>query len=108
MGQDIKVAQRTGSRPEVVVFDLNRSLTGMGHERYYRGSDITGVRPCDELARRLLADERVSSVHVYSNVVTVELGRFASSEGLAEVIESLFTYYVPGVEVAEPAELAEA
>lgn len=75
----------------------------MGHERYRSGSEVTGDRPCDRLARELLADGRVRSVHVYSNVVTVELERFASSDGLAEAISGLFTYYRPGVAVAEPA-----
>ena len=84
------------------MFDLNRSLTGMGHERYFSMADAVGNRPCDVLARRLFERSGVRAVHVYSNVVTVELAPGASSEGLAQIIIDLFTYYRPGVEVAEP------
>jgi hypothetical protein len=85
-----------------VVFDLNRSLTGMGHERYRSRADAVGDRPPDVLARRLLERSGVRSVHIYSNVVTVELAPGASSAGLADIITDLFTYYREGVEVAEP------
>jgi hypothetical protein len=100
MGQQITVTRKEATRPGVVVFELNRSLTGMGHERYH-SPDIAGVRPVDELARRLFA-EGVKSVHVYSNVVTVEVEFGADSDHLAEVIRELFTYYREGVEVADP------
>ena len=89
-------------RAGTVVFDLNRSLTGMGHERYRSLADAVGERPCDVLARRLLERSGVRAVHIYSNVVTVELAPGASSAGLAEIIIDLFTYYREGVEVAEP------
>ena len=84
------------------MFDLNRSLTGMGHERYRSLADAVGDRPCDVLARRLLEHPGVRAVHIYSNVVTVELAAGASREGLAQIIIDLFTYYRPGVEVADP------
>ena len=61
------------TKPGTAVFDLNRSLTGMGHERYYSAGDAVGHRPCDVLARRLFEREGVRVVHIYSNVVTVEL-----------------------------------
>ncbi len=100
MGQQITVTRKEATRPGVLVFELNRSLTGMGHERYH-GPDVTGVRPVDELARRLFA-EGVKSVHVYSNVVTVETDSGADADHLAEVIRELFTYYREGVEVFDP------
>jgi hypothetical protein len=99
MGQQITVSQKEATRPGVLVFELNRSLTGMGHERYHT-PDITGVRPVDELARRLFA-EGVKSVHVYSNVVTVEVDSGIGADHLAEVIRELFTYYREGVEVVD-------
>jgi hypothetical protein len=102
MGQLITVSERRATRPGVVVFDLNRSLTGMGHERYRSLADVRANRPCDALARMLLEREGVRAVHVYSNVVTVELAPGASSEGLADAIRELFIYYRPGVEVADP------
>ncbi len=102
MGQLIRVSERKGTRAGRVVYDLNRSLTGMGHERYRSLADVVGNRPCDVLARRLLEQPGVRAVHIYSNVVTVELAPGASSAGLVDIITDLFTYYREGVEVAEP------
>ena len=102
MGQLIRVNERQGTAAGTVVFDLNRSLTGMGHERYRSIDDAVGHRPCDVLARRLFEVPGVQAVHVYSNVVTVELAPGTSSDGLRQIIIDLFTYYRPGVEVAEP------
>jgi hypothetical protein len=101
MGQLITVTRKPTTKAGVVVFDLNRSLTGMGHERY-RSAEVTGHRPVDELARRLFATGEVKAVHVYSNVVTVELTGGSRGEDLDEVIRALFTYYREGVEVADP------
>ncbi|MDQ4131875.1 MAG: NifU N-terminal domain-containing protein [Actinomycetota bacterium] len=101
MGQLITVTPKKSTKPGVLVFELNRSLTGMGHERY-RTADVTGNRPVDELARRLFAAGGVQGVHVYSNVVTVQLSPMGAGEGLADVIRDLFTYYREGVEVADP------
>ena len=102
MGQLIRVTERRGTKQGTAVFDLNRSLTGMGHERYKSAADAVGNRPCDVLARRLFERAGVRSVHIYSNVVTVEMASGWSTVGLDEVIIDLFTYYRPGVEVAEP------
>ncbi len=111
MGQLITVTEKPTTRDGVAVFELNRSLTGMGHERY-RSPEIAGNRPVDELARRLFATGLVKAVHVYSNIVTVELAEGGAAEGarqaLADVIHELFTYYREGVEVAEPTAPAEA
>ncbi|MEN3316223.1 MAG: hypothetical protein V7605_2457 [Acidimicrobiaceae bacterium] len=101
MGQLITVTRKPTTEAGVVVFDLNRSLTGMGHERY-RSPDVTGHRPVDELARRLFATGEVTAVHVYSNVVTVQLTAGSGGEGLEDVIRDLFTYYREGVEVTDP------
>ena len=106
MGQLITVTRKPTVKPSVVVFDLNRSLTGMGHERYY-SAEVTGHRPVDELARRLWATGEVKAVHVYSNVVTVELAVGKQGEGLEDVIRDLFTYYREGVEVTDPMAPAE-
>lgn len=108
MGQLIRVTERPGTKPGTVVFDLNRSLTGMGHERYRSVADAVGNRPCDVLARRLFEEPGVDAVHIYSNVVTVELEPGSTVEGLEQIIVDLFTYYRPGVEVAEPALEPEA
>jgi hypothetical protein len=102
MGQLITVARKPSIRPDVAIFELNRSLTGMGHERYRSPDDIVGNRPVDELARRLFVAGGVEGVHIYSNMVTVDLVAGASGDALADVINGLFTYYREGVPVAEP------
>jgi Scaffold protein Nfu/NifU N terminal len=97
VGQPISVVERPTARADVVRFEINRSLTGMGHERYRSRDDATGPRPPDELARRLFDHGGVEAVHVYSNVITVDLASGATGAGLADVIENLFIHYVPGV-----------
>jgi hypothetical protein len=102
MGQPIRVVEKPTTKPDVVRFELNRSLTGMGHERYAARAAATGVRPVDELARRLFDHGGVDAVHVYSNIVTIDLAEGASADGLQQVIEDLFLYYGEGVVPAEP------
>lgn len=102
MGQLITVTRKPSTRPDVAIFELNRSLTGMGHERYRSADDIVGRRPVDELARRLFAAGGVEAVHVYSNMVTVDLVDGKSGDELADIIHGLFTYYREGVPVVEP------
>lgn len=104
MGQPITVSEKPGGRDGVVRFDLNRSLTGMGHERYRADQEILGDRPPDELARRLFAHGGIEAVHVYSNVVTVDLAPGASSDGLADVVHSLFVHYDHDEDGPAPAE----
>lgn len=93
MGQPIAVTEKPGAHHGMVRFELNRSLTGMGHERYRAGTEIVGNRPPDELARRLFATNKVDAVHVYGSVVTVELVTGETSEGLADVIGQLYRFY---------------
>ncbi|HYF47425.1 MAG TPA: NifU N-terminal domain-containing protein [Acidimicrobiales bacterium] len=103
MGQPVTVVQKSTSRPDVVRFEINRSITGMDPHRYTRGQDVEGDTPADEVARRLFAHPGVDSVHIYSNVITVDLGDgVAPAEALRSDIESLFTYYREGVEVTVP------
>ncbi len=102
MGQLITVNEKRGIRPDVVIFELNRSLTGMGHERYRSAADATGDRPPDVLARHVLERGGVAAVHVYSNMITVELAEGGTAEGLQELIEALFTHYREGVRPSIP------
>jgi len=97
MGQPVAVVEKA-PRPGVVRLEANRSLTGMGHERFTASADAIGPRPAAELARRLFATGRVDAVHVYQNVATVELKKGYSSDGLAAVLEDLYIYWVPGRE----------
>ena len=102
MGQPITVREKPTSSPGVVRFEANRSLTGMGHERYRERADASGIRPPDELARRLFDTGKVAGIHIYSNVITVDLAKGATSDGLLEVVEDLFIYYREGVTPATP------
>ena len=73
MGQPITVTVRAGASPDVRFFECDRSLTGMAIEVYTADSEaaVSGARPPDVLARRLL-EAGASKVTIYSNVVTVE------------------------------------
>ncbi len=102
MGQPISVVEKPSSKPGVVRLEINRSLTGMGHERYRSPEDAAGERPPDVLARRLFERGGVASVHIYSNMITVELAEGGSGEGLRELIEDLFIHYREGVQPSLP------
>jgi hypothetical protein len=93
MGQSVTVVAKHSSNPEILRFEINRSLTGMGHERYRSLDDIVLDRPVDRLARRLLEHGGVDGVHVNSSVITVDLGGGFVGEGLQEIIEDLFRFY---------------
>ena len=109
MGQPITVVEKKSARPGVVRFEINRSLTGMGHERYATRADATGVRPPDELARRLFDLGGIDGVHIYSNVITVDVAKGATTERIPDVIRDLFIYYREGVTPPSDEELtAEA
>jgi len=93
MGQPIVVVEKPSTNRGMVRFETNRALTGMGHELYGAGDEIRGNRPPDELARRLLAHESVHGVHINGSVVTVDLAKGHTSEGLKEIIEDLYIFY---------------
>jgi hypothetical protein len=99
MGQPITVVEKPSPTPGVVRFEINRSITGMGHEYYGSADAVVDDRPPDELARRLFARGDIDGVHVNSNVITIDLAKGGSTAGLRELIEELFIYYRPGVEV---------
>lgn len=95
MGQPVRVAEKTSvASPGTVRFETNRPLTGMGH-RYYTGVDdpYNEEDPADVLGRRLFERGGVDHIHIYGNVVTIELSRGHSSEGIGEIIEALFAHY---------------
>ena len=75
MGQLVGVVEKPSATPGVVRFELNRSLSGMGHERFASAADAWGPSPSALLARMLFDTGKVASVHVYANIVTVELER---------------------------------
>ena len=98
MGQPVAVVEKPMSDPDTVRFELNRSLTGMGHETYRAADEIPGERPPDVLARRLLERGGIEVVHIYSNIVTLKLAPGASPDGIRDIIEKLYIHYLPGVE----------
>lgn len=99
MGQQIAVVAKPSRTPGVLRFEANRILTGSGHEVFHSVADATGLRPAAVLAGRLLATGQVASVHVYANMVTVDLQKGHGGEGLDEVVADLYQYWKPGMEL---------
>jgi hypothetical protein len=99
MGQLVGVVEKRSSTPGVVRFELNRSLSGMGHERFMSLLDADGGTPSSALARQLFSTGKVAAVHVYGNVVTVDLERGYDSAGLSDIVREMYRYWKPGVEV---------
>lgn len=96
MGQQVTVIEKPSSRAGVVRFEINRVLTGMGHESYSGAPTDGALRPADELARRLFARGGIKRVHINSSMITIELSA-VGTDGIQEIIEGLYTYYLPGV-----------
>jgi hypothetical protein len=96
MGQPINVVEKPSNTPGLARFEINRSLTGMGHERYASVDDILSDRPVDELARRLFDSGGVTQVHANGSVITVHLAEGWTGDRLLDVIRGLYIYYPPG------------
>ena len=103
MGQPITVVRKPSSKPNLVRFEINRTLTGTGHERYLATTEVSGDRPPDELARRLFAQGGVRTVHIHSNLINVELEDGADTAGFEDIIRELYIHYRPGVVPSFPA-----
>lgn len=102
MGQPVTVIEKPAAAPGIVRFEINRSITGMGIERFADRDAAFEPTPAAEIARRLFDHGGVTGVTVFSNVITVDLAEGASSAGMREVVEELFLYYREGVEVTVP------
>lgn len=102
MGQPVVVTEKPSRRAGVVRFEANRSLSGMGHESFTSTDSSarlsSGQSSSAELARRLFATGRVARVHVYQNMITVDLAHGQGSEGLADIVRDLYQYWKPGME----------
>lgn len=98
MGQLVAVTENPSASPGVVRFELNRTLSGQGHERYRSVLDAYGATPSDEVARLLFGTGRVAGVHVYANIVTVDLEKGYDSDGLADLVRNMYQYWREGVE----------
>ncbi|MGB8861523.1 MAG: hypothetical protein WCC60_19870 [Ilumatobacteraceae bacterium] len=99
MGQQIGVVEKSSSNPGVVRFEANRNLTGMGHEVFHTVAEAVGPRPAAALARRLLSTGKVAVVHVYGNMITLDLEKGFDSVGLGDVVRDLYQYWKPGMEM---------
>ncbi|MDP2293764.1 MAG: hypothetical protein Q8M22_21490 [Actinomycetota bacterium] len=99
MGQQIAVVEKPSSKAGMVRFEANRNLTGMGHEQFRSAADAIGPRPAAALARNLLATGKVDSVHVYGNIITVDVSKGADSSGLGDIVRDLYQYWKPGMEM---------
>ncbi len=98
MGQPISVIQKPSSRPGVLRFETNRSLTGMGKEMYASIDDIQRDRPPDRLARRLFESGGVNHVSVAGGTITVEVTDPGRADEIRGIIEDLYLFYQPGDE----------
>ena len=98
MGQLVAVTEKPSSTRGVVRFEINRSLSGMGHEHFASAADAWANTPSDELARRMFATGQVDAVHVYGNIITVDLEKGYDSDGLAEIVRDMYQYWKAGVE----------
>jgi hypothetical protein len=106
MGQPINVVEKPSRTPGIARFEINRSLTGMGHERYPSAEAIVDNRAVDELARRLFATGGVAWVHVNGSVITVALADGWAGEQLLDVIRGLYIHYPPST--GDPASASAA
>jgi len=70
----------------------------MAHERYASVAEATGEKPAAVLARSLFATGKVTAVHVFSNIVTVDVADAADSAGLSDILRDMYQYWKPGVE----------
>lgn len=109
MGQNVTVIAKQSSNPEVRRFEINRSLTGMGHERYDSLADVVDDRAVDQLARKILEHGGVSNVHINSSVITVRLAGGSTGDGLEDLIRNMFRFYgdQPGAAIAADVEQPE-
>ena len=108
MGQPVAVVVKPSSIPGTVRFEANRNLTGMGHEEFRSAADAIGPRPAAALARQLLATGQVDKVHMFGNIVTVELARGFTGVDLPGVVRDMYQYWKPGMEPSYEEPAAEA
>ena len=95
----------------MIRFEANRTLTGMGHEVFRSLDDAIGPRPAAMLARTLLSSGKVDAVHMYSNMITVDLTNPSDSGGLSDLVRDMYQYWKPGMEMPvfdDPAPDADA
>ena len=105
MGQPVDVKQTAAGVPGRIRFELNRTLTGQGHERFTSAEQAIGPRPAAELARRLFSSGVVTGVHLFANIVTVDLVPGSRDGDLAQIVTDLHQYWKPGMKPPSVEEL---
>ena len=108
MGQPVAVVVKPSATPGVMRLEANRNLTGMGHEEFRSVDDAVGPRPAAVLARDLLATGHVDKVHIFGNIVTVDLLRGYTVDGLTDVVRDMYQYWKPGMVPSYEEPAAEA
>ena len=95
MGQPVRVVEKSSvAKPGIVRFETNRPLSGMGHRMFLSADDVTSdTDPADVLATKMFDRGGIDSVHVNGSVVTIDLAKGQNSEGIKEVITSMFLHY---------------
>ena len=105
MGQPVDVKQTAAGVSGRIRFELNRTLTGQGHERFTSAAQAIGPRPAAELARRLFSSGVVTGVHLFANIVTVDLVPGSRDGDLAQIVTDLHQYWKPGMKPPSVEEL---
>lgn len=108
MGQPVAVTQTPAGAPSRVRFEINRSITGQGHERFASAAEATGSKPAAMLARSLFDTGKVTAVHVFSNIVTVDVADATNDTGLSEILKDMYQYWKPGMEPKSVEELTKS
>jgi hypothetical protein len=101
VGQPVAVTVKQSAEAGRVRFELNRSLTGQGHESYESKPDREETFGA-VLAARLFESGKVRAVHVYSSVVTVDMVPGANASELTQIVTDLYQYWKPGMVPAVP------
>ncbi len=107
MGQPVAVTQTPAGAPNRVRFEINRSITGQGHERFASVAEATGSKPAAMLARSLFDTGKVKAVHVFSNIVTVDVADATNNAGLSQILTDMYQYWKPGMEPRSAEELTK-
>jgi hypothetical protein len=97
MGQQIAVVAKPSPTPGMMRYEANRNLTGMGHESFTSVADAVGPRPAAALARQLLGTGQVAGVHIFGNIITIDIAKGHSADGLDDVVRDLYQYWKPGM-----------
>lgn len=108
MGQPVAVTQTPAGTPSRVRFEINRSITGQGHEHFASAAEATGPKSAAMLARSLFDTGKVKAVHVFSNIVTVDVADAANSSGLSQILKDMYQYWKPGMEPKSLEELTKS